>query len=340
MHFAKADAAVGHTHAVVGGPSQRKQCPIVDLEHLIKESRLKADLLVTPGDMTLKSCRVGLEAAWARIEKFSKLLDAGNFAAATGNHDIMSRSGADEPEIWETLKRLNPQYPCPTLDEVERLRYWADHFSVIDEESYRVVLFNSCNCHARGSNEFERGRITDYTLTKITERISAAKGSKLNILLCHHHPSKLPDVSARFPDYSEMIHGDALLRAIEETEQSWIVIHGHKHLPNLSYAKGGAASSVIFSCGSFSAALPPEFLPGTANQFYILDFDLDSAAMGAVRGTVESWDWCLGAGWSKASFDDQRRNRIVREGLNKSRNFWLDTGVAARLFQHGPDEFR
>ena len=79
----------------------------------------------------------------------------------------------------------------------------------------------------------------------------------------------------------------------------WMVIHGHRHMPHLTYALGGAASPVIFSAASFSVDLHLAIQARSRNQFYVLRFALDQTrALGlSFAGRFESWYWVPRSGW-------------------------------------------
>jgi hypothetical protein len=78
----------------------------------------------------------------------------------------------------------------------------------------------------------------------------------------------------------------------------WLVIHGHRHWPHITYAPGQSSSPVVFSAGSLSAILYDELQDKARNQFYIIELDL--AAPGSVRGRFRAWDWISDSGFQAA----------------------------------------
>lgn len=312
LHFASSKEGEGETHIILDQQTIAKHNPYHDVVELISRSELRADIVLCPGDITFQADQGALKAAWAAIQDISSKLGAEHIFAATGNHDICSRDGSSAPEIWEYLKQLSPRYPSPSASEMQYLHYWAEHFSIFESDSFRVVSLNSCNCHSRGPAEWGNGRVTDYTISQIERELDKTKSKSLNILLCHHHPSKYEDINQHFPDYSEMKQGLKLLSVLRERDESWLVVHGHKHSPRISIASGQATDGVtVFSAGSFSAVLHPRYFPGATNQFYIIEFDLDYVDNNGVAGIVKAWDWRQGHGWSWASPDSKFESRIV-----------------------------
>jgi hypothetical protein len=61
-----------------------------------------------------------------------------------------------------------------------------------------------------------------------------------------------------------------------DSNGDWVVLHGHKHCPKISYAAGGVTSPIVFSCGSIGAKLYPELNGNVRNQWYLLEFSSPS----------------------------------------------------------------
>ena len=98
-----------------------------------------------------------------------------------------------------------------------------------------------------------------------------------------------------------MTNGSLLLELLGSGEFGrWLVVHGHKHHPKLTYASGGAASAVIFSAGSLSVDIQHELQGHSRNQFYLIDLPLNEIAKGRFVGRIEAWDWTNGRGWIPA----------------------------------------
>jgi hypothetical protein len=99
----------------------------------------------------------------------------------------------------------------------------------------------------------------------------------------------------------EIKGGQLLLDLLQRPNQlGWLVIHGHKHHPKLTYAAGNSGSPIVFSAGSFASTLYPELREETGNQFYILDIDKLNLSTRGLVGTFRCWDWHKGFGWRDA----------------------------------------
>ena len=165
------------------------------------------------------------------------------------------------------------------------------------------MLLNSAAFHGAGRDadrEFRSGRINSQTIAALRTALGEDE-KRVNIFVCHHHPAPFNPVDEE--DYSEMIGGDRLLQLLDSSGfGSWLMIHGHKHYPRLIYAQGGSSSPVIFSAGSFSAALYQKLQHHARNQFYMLEIpisELDNLGF-ELAGTLRAWDWIGLCGWQRA----------------------------------------
>jgi len=334
LHFASGEEGSADAYVILSRQTVPKQNPYRDVLDLISREKLVADIVLCPGDITYQADQGALKSAWVALNDVATKLGARHLLASTGNHDISSRDGQSSPEIWEYLKQLDPKYPVPAANKEQWLHYWAEHFLVYEADKLRILLLNSCNCHARGATEWNNGRVTDYTISQIEAALDSTSPGLLNILLCHHHPSKHPDINQFFSDYSEMKQGLKLLSVLGDRDEPWLVVHGHKHSPRLGNAEGVSSNEVtIFSAGSFSAVLPPQYFPGASNQFYIIEIDSDYVESNGVAGIVHSWDWREGNGWSRASPDSRYGSRIVSgTGFGYNCNVYRDAASIAAAF--------
>lgn len=334
LHFATDERGKDQTHVVLSRQTIPKQHPYYDLLHLIEHSGLTADFVLCPGDITYQADQAALGVAWTAINNVASKLGAAHVIASTGNHDVISRNADTAPEIWEYLKQLQPTYPYTSANSEQRLYYWAEHFLIAEMEGVRVVSLNTCNSHSRGETEYKHGRVTDYTIARLEQELKDRGKRAFNILLCHHHPMKHPDLSQVLADYSEMRQGAKLLAMLEESEQPWLVIHGHKHSPRLDYAQGQSGDApVVFSAGSFSAILSPAYFPGASNQFYILELDIDYISKNGKAGVIRAWDWREGQGWMHAQPQAGVKGRIpTGAGFGHKSNAALDARAIALKF--------
>jgi predicted phosphodiesterase len=276
--------------------------PIAGLLDRIDKDGLTADALLCCGDLGDKSRPAGIKYAWERLHLIKARLKADDLFVTSGNHDLDSRYTHSD-DAKGVLQSLTPMYPL--ADENLTNKYWSRNYVVLTQDRYRIVLLNSSAYHGTRNEEFAHGRVTIRTVEALKtelETLEKAYHRDLNILVCHHHPLKYADIGD--PDYSDMEGAPRLVDALGSGDYGhWIIIHGHRHQPRLTYATGPSTAPIVFSAGSLTAVLYPELQLLARNQFYIIEFPLDeikTLGLGLI-GTFQSWDWVLGLGWRPAS---------------------------------------
>jgi hypothetical protein len=297
-----------HAHAVDGeSPSHLdiripdtlpNQHPMSGLYKLVEEQSLKAQLLLCPGDLGHQSSPEAIKYAWELLHKLGHKLDSKLVTATAGNHDIDSRYKGDDHCPEHILKGLVPRFPLE--DEALSDRYWARAYAIVDLKECRLLLLNSSAYHGRTSVEKNHGRIDKQTLVDIEQELKKRGKKDINILLCHHHPQIHSELGLGEDDV--MKQGQLLLDLLGNNQYgSWLVVHGHKHHPKITYAAGGSASPIILAAGSLSSKL---FLPLQTvgrNQFYLLEIRRSEVEAYGLVGRVTCWDWAFGMGWIAAS---------------------------------------
>jgi hypothetical protein len=271
--------------------------PITDLLHLISEKELTAELLLCPGDLGHQAKPVALKYAWQALQKVKGALKAESLIATSGNHDLDSRYIYNSYDAKGILQSLSPSYPLDNEDLNDK--YWARNFVTVEKENYNLVILNSSAYHGTAPDEYVHGRVADSTLSALERGLTALPKHHANILLCHHHPQMHMELD--LGDYDTMTNGQLLIDLLGRGSFGrWLLIHGHKHHPKLTYASGGATSPVIFSAGSLSASLYSALGAKVRNQFYILNLHLTQRLGLGLAGIIRAWDWTPTIGWLPA----------------------------------------
>jgi hypothetical protein len=222
--------------------------------------------------------------------------------STVGNHDLDSRFKANKYDPRGYAMSLSPTLPVAARQSY--LEYWAENFTVLRFEDCNVAVLNTAAYHGVGvdiEREVEHGRISEITLGRLEQALKLCPESAVGILLCHHHPIKAEERDSDLEGVTR--GGEALVRVLGELGGPWIVIHGHKHVPDLFYAHGGGVGApVVLGCASFSAQVNRDAQNKNPNQVHLLVTDVaEAAALGlACAGEVHSWTWQAGIGWSKA----------------------------------------
>ncbi|KPM80269.1 MULTISPECIES: metallophosphoesterase family protein [unclassified Pseudoalteromonas] len=272
--------------------------------HYCKSLNLNIDFLVCPGDISNQGCGDSFENGWRFLNQVSNELNIKEILCVPGNHDLQSRPGTNFSPL-HSVKFCEPSFPSNDFET--NTHFWGWNWSHIEAKSFNCVLLNSSAYHGF-STEYKHGRVAPETIKQLSNFIKSDdfKEKPFNLLLCHHHPVKREDVDFE-SDYEVMDGGQALLNEIErESSEPWLVIHGHKHFASIFRAQsGGFTAPLIFSAGSFSAKLYPEIETRTANQFYILDIDLEATSENErLIGTFEAHSWDVDNNWHPSSSEN------------------------------------
>jgi predicted MPP superfamily phosphohydrolase len=277
--------------------------PVVGLEQMIDQEEISADLLLCGGDLGDKADTAGIEYAWRQVQRLGAKLKVDQIIATAGNHDLDSRYQDTPYSPKEVLQRLTPGFPL-SESSAKCDQYWSRNFAVVNGPHCRVVTLNSCAYHGEGAGEEHHGRVSNHTLVQLRQELDAVDPPEINILLCHHHPVFFTDIGD--DDYGSIRGGPGLLDLLRSGKYGrWLVIHGHRHMPHLTYGLGGAASPVIFSAASFSVDLHLNAQAEARNQFYLLRFPLQQTRqLGlSLAGRFQSWYWVPRRGWEETPAD-------------------------------------
>jgi predicted phosphodiesterase len=277
--------------------------PIRDAAEVVRANALQIDWIVCPGDLCDKGDLIAQDEAWSRLLNLRRRVGARKLIGTVGNHDVDSRRQVHAHLPDQALRDLRPSFPL--TDQRLADRYWSQQYVLVKEsqKSVNLVVLNTCAFHGVSTPstlaEHNHGKIDDATLNNI--RIILNKNlCNINILMMHHHPRPHPWLGS---DSSHIQNGAKLLEILKGTGRRWLVIHGHQHLPDLSYADADPLSPAVLSAGSAAAVTYRVRGMVPRNQMYCVEFDLDAAgAYGDnLCGLVYAWDWAQTVGWKPAA---------------------------------------
>jgi hypothetical protein len=285
------------SHLKVGSTENEPEYhPISGLKQLIVSENLTADALLCPGDIGHQACPVSIDFGWSALKEIRAALKSPTLIATVGNHDVDSRYFFENPDPQQIVKNLS-EFPCP--EEVIANEYWARDHAFLKMPPVGILNLNSSAHHGKKENEKNHGTVTKESLSSIRNRISEFRDLPVKILLCHHHPHQHSELNLGAGDVME--RGQQLLDALAlDTYGSWLVVHGHKHHPKITYAAGGSNSPVVFAAGSLCSELFLELQTTARNQFHQISFDLSDINKFGLVGRIKSWYWLYGSGWAPA----------------------------------------
>jgi predicted phosphodiesterase len=276
--------------------------PIEKLGDFLTKNDIKADMLLCPGDITNHAAHDAFVKGWDNLKVLRDKLSAQELIAVTGNHEVRSRASDLMKTVGLVEETVDPvgmlqsieDYPASfSKNPDKRWIYWGRGYEIIEDDDIAIVLINSCHFHVTMQpNEYERGKISQVVLDSFRQRATElANSKKFRIVLMHHHPISHHDMEGS--GQIDMYNGSKLMEILNESYNDWLIIHGHKHDPRLIRAQGSATQPVVFSAGSFGAALTGALATKTKNQFYILDLESTKNESGTfeMRGQIEAYYW-------------------------------------------------
>jgi hypothetical protein len=290
----------GRSSYLPSAPAAGDPDPFGDLEELVERERLDVDLLFCAGDICDKADFRGFQFAWTRLNDLKKRLNARELIATCGNHDLNSRLNQieEDPDPKGALQTAVPQFPFE--DEQLTNQFWARNFALVRPmDGVRVLVLNTSAYHGGTADELNHGRVSQRTIAAITKQLQSEAAAELNILLCHHHVRPLKGVWGKVPDHEFMQKGGELLSALTATTASpWLVLHGHRHVPNLEHSMD--PSCIVIGASSFSAQVQ-----GRLNQFHTLNIEVDEHCAQPLKGIMDTWSWNVTSGWQRRPIVDE-----------------------------------
>lgn len=256
---------------------------------------LKADTILSPGDLTNKSSQEGLSQAWTHLEEISRELGCKNLFCTLGNHDVDSRKKYSS-DPFSIPRTIHPNFIF--RDTTLKDKYWSDGFTLIEEDD-KNILYLIINSVADHTDELTatRGSFSSHRIESLRKQLSSIhlrNENQIRIALMHHHP-----IQHSFLDYGSediMSYGDQLMGLLSEYRFK-ICIHGHRHQPRLRRHLQNGNGMLVFASGSFSAMLY-DLGSTTRNLFHLIHL---SKCGSTFAGIIESWEYNHGFGWSHSS---------------------------------------
>jgi DNA repair exonuclease SbcCD nuclease subunit len=284
----------------------RLRNPLIAISDALRNDSVSVDWLICPGDLGDRNHASSLEFSWSALHKLKKDLNAKLLFAAVGNHDINSRRDRPDEHPSHVLRQLVPKFPIIS-DSRSCEKFWTNDYFIKQYPKLKttICLVNTCVFHGVASKDSEaeayRGRLAQPTLDRLREELPK-KLSLVNVLVMHHHIRQHPLIK----EESYVYNGGELIEILKETGKRWLVIHGHQHLPDIQYADGSPNAPVILSAASVAAKPYPVNGRFPRNQMHLLEFDEEQCQRydQELFGSVRSWSWAEGNGWSQASRGD------------------------------------
>lgn len=289
-----------------------RQQPLEDLLEYVRHEGMRADYLLSAGDHCDAAEPAGLAYSWGRLHEIAAAMGA-KLLATPGNHDVSTR----DPSVANEASLLSLAPSFPSGHRLDDASFWRQGFLVHESGELRIIILNSCfdypptppdTASAEAKKEHadlvNRGGFPESLEEQLRAHLALSRGGKLNLLLLHHHPIE-HQLKSYFRDgYGPMRRGQELLGLLDDFPDlgRWLIIHGHKHIPQLVHAAGGATAPFVLCAASLGAKLWDPIITVTRNQVHFITLDsADRPRLGALKGTIRSYMWGYGPGWLPSS---------------------------------------
>lgn len=307
---------VGHgdTFVITEPPSSRaNENPLRDLIGFAERHSIRADLLLCPGDLGNRAHPAGRVYGWGTLQELASAFGTNSVVATVGNHDVETRTpSVDQAQL---LKSLAPRYPVSEATQASK--YWSDGFYIDDTDPrYRILNIDTCADfpphpgagatpdQVRAHELFvERGAVSLDRIAAIETALAPLSEKPVNIALMHHHPVEHARHDLLKDTYGPVVNGEKLIGALELASNCgrWMLVHGHKHIPNFTIDGGSAYSPMVLCAASVGGHLWQPIAAIARNQFHVIEWEIDrQVGLPITRGRVQSWAWSFGKGWTEA----------------------------------------
>lgn len=268
-----------------------KQNPLASLIELIDEKKMKADLLILPGDFCDQMDEDGFNYTWAEIQRIASKLEVKDIIPTLGNHDVNSRD-AGNSDVFRFARNMDKDFPF--RDEKESTKFWNDGYLIKEfpELELRVLVINSAH-HHYSLPEARKGLFSDIQREKLEKELLGSKEFKHQVVVSHHHPIPHEDRLGGSEDL--MVNGSILLDILVANRFKFY-IHGHKHDIRIKYSPHGTDSLLVFSSGSFSRHPYPS-LSLVLNAFHVVNLENSAVPNCSNQGFIETYFFAVGTGF-------------------------------------------
>ncbi len=253
----------------------------------------RADVLICPGDLVDGGVTDSMGWVWEVLHEIADDLGA-HLIGTAGNHDmLLEPTGGDKQE--KSLRALRPKFPHDEAQCVSS--HWAHQLAVVEADRWRVLSINSsAMLGGYDESEAKHGRFTRDCFEELSQVLENAQSRDVNVCVCHHHPQEWTEDSDR--ETNHMLEGDRLIELLEDRDERWMLVHGHKHYPRLDYVGRTSTGLVRLASGSVGADLLGESGTQVRNQMHVVEFDGCAADLGlALAGRVTTFEFDPGLGW-------------------------------------------
>ena len=311
--------------------SNKRENYVNDFLAFVKDTKLSADYILVPGDVTDKAHPMEAKLASECLQKIGTALSVpsdkilfvpGNHDSNWRFHDIADKTGIMWAHRYIALQSDQFIFSAINGNAEKGSLFEKDYFSIWRYNDVIVVGYNSASAE-RPSDEVKCGNIIDEHLRameKVFKNLGIKSDSRLKIFMLHHHLHDFKAPKGSKHDYSLAQNGESLITLLRKYKFD-LIVHGHRH-----YSCFDAQNCVvpIFCSGSFSAQIGTEWAREVSNQFHIIEIR-EKRIRKNICGVIQSWS-NTSEGWEPSP---TLRNRPI-VGYQRAFGFSLDDEYVAK----------
>jgi hypothetical protein len=248
---------------------------IGDLSKLIAGVGLRADALLSVGDLTSQGGMPDFAPSWTDLAMLREQVGASALVATIGNHDRERSARGSEMSY---LLDLVPSFPIST-SSAEAYRYHSAGFAIYDSPPLRIVSIDTEAATAVGEPI-----IDVHMKRRLCEVLDDGGERQANILLSHR-------------PISDCVNGVELSSALDPALYGpWIHVHGSAQKGVISYATASGDVTEVTVQPLRGGYGWQQTLPRASA--ILIELPMTRAPRGMnLRGRFRAWTWYLGEGW-------------------------------------------
>ncbi len=280
------------------------KCYKDDFISFVHKKGITADYLIITGDITNQATLCEFELAKNIIPDLASSMNIpeDHVICIPGNHDvdwkIMDGVTGRDLELRKAL-RYNTFLSGFATDNANLLELVKDPFYTIwDFEDLLIIGINSA-FHDTKDSKIHNGLASDSVIKSIEDKLCQLSQpiTKPKIFIVHHHPYQYSTGSDE-PDVSIMHNAEELIKMLSKNQID-MIIHGHKHVPNItSHSFNGLHPVTVLCAGSFSVLLEQKLNGTILNTFHVITFE-EKGESPYVKGYIENYSYAYPHKWSE-----------------------------------------
>ena len=275
------------------------------LIQVVRESGVKIEAILVPGDLTSAACPGEFLGCWSIIEEIADELgiDKNQIFHTYGNHDTnwrISKLGEPSPGLqsdsnYSDIAAVVGSVFCKASSNL--IPGPVTGSGVFCSDQIELFIANT-GYYCTNEQEIKHGKLGEIQLKWLEAKLqSQADTNKWRLLMIHHHPFNSPYPCPQH-DISFLEEGDALVNIIGKSQVDF-VCHGHRHHPVLRtrIENSWKIPCTFFCAGSVAVNAYYRAAGNIKNMFHIVTLNERHPKTKGALGRVATYGFTISKGW-------------------------------------------